>query len=152
MTRQSVLETVVNHLAVQKQKSAIEVRDPNYGTSKNISCRYRGPKGLKCAVGAIIPDEIYDENWEGWCISGIIFPEESEIGIFSRDSYNTAFLQRLQCVHDNYPVWDWYNHFIQIAEEYSLSTKQIKHSLSTLKAIKPAIIVDWNFAWRKTDA
>lgn len=23
------------------------------------TCRYRGPNGLKCAVGHIIPDEIY---------------------------------------------------------------------------------------------
>lgn len=26
-----------------------------------IACRYRGPNGLKCAIGHLIPDDLYDE-------------------------------------------------------------------------------------------
>lgn len=26
-----------------------------------IACRYRGPEGTKCAIGHLIPDELYDE-------------------------------------------------------------------------------------------
>lgn len=31
----------------------------------DISCLYRGHSGLKCAVGHIIPDELYDDDIEG---------------------------------------------------------------------------------------
>lgn len=36
------------------------------------ACVYRGPGGLKCAVGHVIPDEVYDPKMEGLHIYQIV--------------------------------------------------------------------------------
>lgn len=51
---QDVFDEVALHLLRQGQKSA----------SEGI-CYYRGPDGLKCAAGFLIPDELYHESFEG---------------------------------------------------------------------------------------
>lgn len=60
-------------------------------------CRYRGPNGLKCAIGHLISDEEYDPNMEThtvrelkYCLLNLIQGEEM-----------LEFLADLQCIHDN---------------------------------------------------
>ena len=55
MTNQEVFDTVVQHLAQQKQP-AVE--------GNRSSCYYRTSTGLKCPVGCLIPDEEYQEAFE----------------------------------------------------------------------------------------
>lgn len=53
LTMQQIFDKVVTHLRTQKIPS-IEAGD----------CLYRGPNGLKCAVGALITDEAYKDSLE----------------------------------------------------------------------------------------
>lgn len=65
---------------------------------KGFQCLYRGPNGLKCAIGHCIPDERYDESFEGKKISssGVYFIIEDEYGTVDYD-----FIIRLQVCHDD---------------------------------------------------
>jgi hypothetical protein len=59
---QMAFNTVVKHLALQKNRSA------KTGTNR---CMYRGPLGMKCAVGALIPDEEFMPKMEFKDVSDI---------------------------------------------------------------------------------
>lgn len=61
----------------------------------SISCVYRGDNGQKCAVGCLIPDEIYDTNMEGHGVGEILhtYTLPDLVG-------NYALLSRLQNLHD----------------------------------------------------
>ena len=50
MTEQEIFDTVLEHLRKQG-KAAL---------SAEGDCTYRGPDGTACAVGCLIPDELYD--------------------------------------------------------------------------------------------
>jgi hypothetical protein len=53
-TKQEIFDTVVTHLFTQGKAAQDE----------DETCFYRAPDGCKCAVGALIPDELYDETME----------------------------------------------------------------------------------------
>lgn len=55
MTEQEVFDTVVDHLRKQNYERSV---------NDNDRCMYQGNDGLKCAVGCLIPDELYDPNLE----------------------------------------------------------------------------------------
>jgi hypothetical protein len=60
MTKQEVFDRVVTHLLTQKKRSA-----SYYG-----SCLYKGPDGLRCAVGCLFPDSYDTSKIEGsGCVS-----------------------------------------------------------------------------------
>ena len=65
-TNQEIFDRVVEHLAQQKKRSMYD----------KDTCAYRSEDGLKCAIGALIPDEYYDSEFEEKNISTLI-----EIGI-----------------------------------------------------------------------
>lgn len=52
---QEVFDIVVNHLFTQGRPARQD----------DGRCRYRMKSGLRCAVGALIPDELYKEEFEG---------------------------------------------------------------------------------------
>ncbi|MFV1943458.1 hypothetical protein VPH49_21840 [Pseudomonas luteola] len=58
---QPILKRIADHLATQRERS-----------SNGIHCQYRDPYGNKCAVGALIPDEIYREDMESTSIAGLL--------------------------------------------------------------------------------
>ena len=58
MTNQQVFDTCLTHLRAQGRRST----DPISGF-----CMYRGPDGLKCAIGALIPDTAYHLGLENNC-------------------------------------------------------------------------------------
>jgi hypothetical protein len=51
---QEVFDIVVNHLFTQGR--------PAYDVAQG--CMYRAPDGLRCAVGVLIPDDLYDPEFE----------------------------------------------------------------------------------------
>lgn len=55
MTPQEIFDTVVTHLSKQGKRSVNIEGD----------CLYRGPGGLSCAVGCLIPDSEYVHEMEG---------------------------------------------------------------------------------------
>lgn len=68
MTAQEIFDTVLEHLREQGKAAATD----------DGSCRYRGEGGTSCAVGCLIPDELYDHRIEGLSvvqIVGTVMPE-----------------------------------------------------------------------------
>lgn len=63
------------------------------------TCRYRGPEGLKCAVGHLIPDDKYQSYWESSSIAYLIgrFPLLLGMQLTEEDM---EFLEHLQRAHD----------------------------------------------------
>jgi len=101
LTRQDVFETGVKGL-FQQGKPAI---------TEGGECQYRSEKGLKCAMGFIIPDHMYNEDMESRNIA-ILLSENEEIqslfeegfGVVGQDGLR-CFLSEMQSkLHDRYFV------------------------------------------------
>lgn len=92
MNKQEILNTVYKHLKTQGEP-AID--------SEGV-CTYRTYSGLKCAIGCLIPDNIYNPVFEGRGVIALykenllepIFPGITEEEI--------AFLHRMQEIHDSF--------------------------------------------------
>jgi hypothetical protein len=54
MDNQTLFDTCLTHMRQQGQRA----------TSARGYCRYRNDTGLKCAIGALIPDDKYHPNFE----------------------------------------------------------------------------------------
>lgn len=104
LTRQEIFNIVSTHLLEQDDKSA-ETDEKGL-----FRCKYRGPNGLKCAIGILIPDEEYNPEWEGKCVNTQNLSEGMPIaaacGISRAD---VDFARSLQHVHDLFDVCDWRN-------------------------------------------
>lgn len=67
-------------------------------------CRYRAPDGSKCAIGCLIPDELYRPDLEG---SNIQYLHHHHCGgdiselLGLRDQSSLSFLSHLQLIHDD---------------------------------------------------
>lgn len=109
MTPQEIFETAAQHLLGQNQRAV----DP--GT---VNCAYRTSNGLQCAVGCLIPDELYDRRMEGWGVVHIDgeMPSDGVVTLnrvleeaFGRELDNTdkAVLRELQNIHDDAEPHQW---------------------------------------------
>ncbi len=114
MTEQEIFDTVAIHLIKQGKQSA-----DAFG-----NCLYRGPEGLKCAVGCLIPDEVYQRNMECRVVSRLLGNYDSLKFLQPFD----ALLSKLQYAHDEAygegQIWTdtVVSYLYKIAEEYNLST------------------------------
>lgn len=90
--RQMVFDTVVEALLKQGKPS-----------SNEDECLYRGPRGLKCAIGHLIPDESYNPNIESSSVSGLIpFRAVCTTGVVEVTSDDSHFICDIQNkLHDN---------------------------------------------------
>lgn len=108
MTKQEVYDKVKAHLLAQGKQSWDEERD---------LCMYRGPGGLKCAVGVLIPDEKYVPQMEG---------EVSDTGWLEKYGLTELLpfeelLQDLQTVHDLGLTSMWESHLRDVAQRHGLA-------------------------------
>lgn len=97
MTPREAFETVANHLLAQGRPSKNE---------KGM-CVYRGPDGLKCAVGALIPDKAYNPRMEDICASSIIvrFDDLEFLKEANLEVNGERLLDVLQLLHDSPYFW-----------------------------------------------
>lgn len=100
LSPQTMFNTVVVHLATQGKRATCDV--------DKVSCRYRA-RGLKCAVGVLIPDEWYQSDMEGTLHSLLAkYPKLAHrFGIISDESTtdrNYMLLRDLQAIHDSWGV------------------------------------------------
>ena len=85
--------------------------------NKHNVCQYRGEGGLKCAVGHLIPDEIYNKEWDDETTLADALPPHvyDAMGISADFGASVDFLMQLQDIHDNYDVpermEDYYRQF-----------------------------------------
>lgn len=104
MNKQEIFDKVVNHARTQNQK-AIE----------GGQCKYRTSNGLKCFIGALIPDDKYDPYLEGHISSEVL----KAIGIdYTID--NRIFLCELLIIHDQKIPDSWELEFQSFAKKHNL--------------------------------
>jgi len=110
MNTQEAFDAAVEHLRKQGKRSQAK-----YSTD----CLYRGPGGLKCAVGALIPDEIYRKSFEGVGIRPLINGFADLNSLFK--AVNITLLEQLQHIHDQSLVENWEKLFERLAEFHELT-------------------------------
>lgn len=95
MEKQEIFDTVATHLLKQGRR-AVNPDIPEM-------CHYRGAGGTKCAVGVLIPDEVYDPMMEGRTVVGLLSHPEFKIPRWMWN--NEQLLIELQNVHDVEHNW-----------------------------------------------
>lgn len=104
VTAQEVFDQCVNHLLLQNEKSITK------GTDK---CKYKGPKGLKCAAGCFIAKDEYKRSFENK-------PWLELINTNQVPSDHGKLILRLQNVHDDYLSEKWVGEFKRVARIFQL--------------------------------
>lgn len=99
------------------------IRKQNYQRSVNTdgACKYRGPNGLRCAAGHLIPNSLYKVSIEGLSISNNKMPDEVK-NYFDAVSMN--LIQDMQFAHDNNleeSITAWEIRMKEIANNYGLT-------------------------------
>lgn len=69
--------------------------------SDDGACAYRGAEGTMCAVGCLIPDELYQEDIETTGVKSVVHEGILEEVVDCKDSKTIALLESLQSIHDN---------------------------------------------------
>ena len=110
MTAQEIFDQVVRHLLTQRRRAT-------GSGDRNGLCSYRTPEGLRCAVGCLIPDDVYTPDMEDKGIDDLI--EDWEELSWMRE--HEKLLSKLQYVHDNEDVDDWEKELAQVALDNELS-------------------------------
>lgn len=111
MNYQDTFNKVARHLLAQDTKSEDE----------NGNCLYRGPDGLKCAIGVLIPDDKYYKTLEG------IRAESSVVSkILKASREDRIFLKDLQQIHDDYDPPVWKDRLSNLANSYALSDQVLE--------------------------
>ena len=127
LNKQQVFDQIAEHLLTQSSKS-----HQSFNNCEKYRCAYRGDEGLKCAIGALIPDEEYKPGMETKAVASLaveFFPSPLI------DKSTTDFLQTFQTIHDSWEVNSW---------QYKLST--IPQKLNSYSLIKTDILdkFKWN--------
>lgn len=84
-------------------------------------CQYRGPAGLKCAVGALITDEAYDPRFEGESAGSMGVAQMLEASGIPTDHDTLNLLEELQATHDTCDPDYWLKALPRIARQFGLS-------------------------------
>lgn len=104
---QQMFDKVAKHLLTQNAKSR---------------CLYRSQEGMMCAIGCLIPDDLYSPNMEGIWVERLVayFPELEK---FIPD---LALADRLQSIHDVCASSRWRGELRRAAKDFHLSDKILK--------------------------
>lgn len=89
-THQTAFETAAKALIAQNAFSLVD---------DGQTCAYRDPDGNKCAIGHLIPDELYGEVTEGLGVIEMLKKAPSIAPLFAE--CEDQFLTELQAVHDD---------------------------------------------------
>jgi hypothetical protein len=131
MTGQQIFDQVVRGLALQGQRSYGEILVGDDLTAKHSLqgsyCMYRSPEGLKCAVGQILPDWVYDPRMEGmsWCsLYEGRFQKLDEWCEKEGLREHWKLISALQDAHDDKRTWEsaeaFTSTFAELADEHRL--------------------------------
>jgi hypothetical protein len=112
MTKQQIFDKVAKHLLKQGKRSKNEEGD----------CRYRSPDGTRCAVGCLIPTNLYHGKLEGVSAEALPNALLRQMGVH----LNKLLLSRLQSVHDDIEPEYWRDSLGNVAKDFRLSTKVLR--------------------------
>jgi hypothetical protein len=116
MTPQKLFDKVAEHLLTQGKKSV-----------KNSSCQYRGSRGTSCAIGCLIPDELYDDEIEGLAVDDLSYDLRKACGIVGKKTI--ALACDLQLVHDKPMACEWPERLRQTALKHGLNPSIVSEVL-----------------------
>lgn len=108
MTKQEILDKVCERAKDPRKAKANR-------HEKDTLCAYRAKDGLKCFVGALLPDELYSPTLEGQSACSLPLPVVDYFG-----PANMGFLDDLQQVHDQWEPEEWEARLRLIAKEHGL--------------------------------
>lgn len=110
MTKQETFNLVAKHLLTQRARSMLRLQ--------GSICAYRGANGMKCAIGVLIPDHLYNEGLEN--VPADCLPV---LGILEKLGHDILLCSALQAVHDaNNPV-NWRAGLREVARRHGLTTE-----------------------------
>ncbi len=117
MTDQEVFTKVATHLLRQNAKS-------NDGGAR---CMYRGCGGMMCAIGVLIPDELYSKKIElSTASSNNVASVLIAAGVLDYNgSARSGFLCTLQTIHDKCNPSYWPRALKELADNRGLTMPQI---------------------------
>lgn len=111
MTNQEVYDKVKAHLLTQKTKS--------YSKSLGI-CVYKMARSTKkCAVGCLLPDDLYEKSMEGTAVENLLRGYPKVKKLFT--GVDVSLLDALQTIHDKEPVKKWPHQLEVVATVYGLN-------------------------------
>lgn len=129
MKPQEIFEFVITHLANQGSQSNFEYSP--------LKCAYRGSNNKRCAVGCLLPNDVYQPGMEGRAVENLI--ESSKVFPnfhiwLEKNAWfleNRGLLMKLQFFHDSYLPWQSVANFklsvSELANKYQLSTDFINN-------------------------
>jgi hypothetical protein len=108
MTPQEIFDTVAKHLFTQGKPAKQMMPVSEDHDEEDYQCRYRAADGGKCAVGVLLPDELYVESMEGQSLSGLIMNagKQGQPELPSWMEENASLLMDLQGAHDSDFYWE----------------------------------------------
>jgi hypothetical protein len=121
MTKDEMFFKVVTHLVKQGHRALGDRR-----------CRYLTPNGDKCAIGCLIKDEDYSEDFEKQSVGSLLDPcdpllKDPELIALYKE--NGELMNSLQDLHDTYFDSGITSYFqdrvIFLAEEYDIDSKYV---------------------------
>lgn len=112
---QEAFDRVVRHLLVQRAKSRLFGRAGSY-------CAYRGANGFRCAIGGLLPDDVYDPEMEALSVDLLIekFPAVQDL------LPECSMALTLQSVHDKHEPAEWKSLLSGVAEAHSLDASVLE--------------------------
>ena len=131
MTPQEIFDTVAKHLFTQGCRSAELDEDPH------SACLYRGPEGRMCAVGVLIPDELYNTDMEFQNAAYLVGKVGSPFPEWMKANEN--LLHSLQISHDRPHHW--------------LNSEAMRERLRVVAGhydLSSAVLNGLSFAWEGT--
>jgi hypothetical protein len=113
MNKLEVFNKVKQHLLTQNKRSVVYI--------KGDTCLYRGDNGMSCAIGILIPDEIYNRHMEGNDVYELLqsFPVIA-LHLDLNGLEDTEFLSELQNIHDHNSPEKWPTLLQKSAEDHKL--------------------------------
>ncbi|MEM5403808.1 hypothetical protein [Paraburkholderia unamae] len=121
--RQRVFDHVAAHLLEQGERST-------KGSTRN--CMYRDGRGHACAIGAVVPESVYDPAMEGkgitaleWFFAAPQFSSRCYTQFREFLYQHAALLIRLLQIHDEVKPLQWPEALIDLAESMMLETRVV---------------------------
>jgi hypothetical protein len=121
-TAQQIFDQVSKHLLTQMRQAKV--------VWSGLVCRYkivRDGQTLRCAVGCLIPDELYSNELEGWSVPPVAFYDQENpipnlLKVCNIDTTPEilSLLRKLQHIHDKNTPETWHRLLKQLAEDEGL--------------------------------
>lgn len=120
MSAQDVFDRAAVHLIKQGRRA-----------SNEVACLYRGPENTCCAVGALIPEALYQAGFENGNVERLISGLEDGVLLKFLHKHR-SLLNDLQSVHDNedIPPQEWPICLAGVADDHGLNTDALDIAVS----------------------